>query len=75
MFALADNNNFYMSCERFFRPSLQARSVIVLSNNDGCVIARSIALTGRELAHRLHGEPSAVLRVHRSTGKTGRPSP
>lgn len=41
MFALVDGNNFYVSCERVFRPSLQGRPVIVLSNNDGCAIARS----------------------------------
>ncbi len=41
MFALADCNNFYVSCERLFRPSLAGRPVVVLSNNDGCIIARS----------------------------------
>ena len=41
MFALVDGNNFYVSCERAFRPSLLGRPVIVLSNNDGCAIARS----------------------------------
>ncbi|MBK1718107.1 DUF4113 domain-containing protein [Thiocystis violacea] len=41
MFALADCNNFYPSCERLFRPDLEGRPIIVLSNNDGCVIARS----------------------------------
>ena len=41
MFALVDGNNFYVSCERVFRPSLEGRPVIVLSNNDGCAIARS----------------------------------
>jgi len=41
MFALADCNNFYASCERVFNPSLRNRPVVVLSNNDGCVIARS----------------------------------
>lgn len=41
MFALVDCNNFYASCERLFNPSLQDRPVVVLSNNDGCVIARS----------------------------------
>jgi len=41
MFALVDGNNFYVSCERVFRPSLRGRPVIVLSNNDGCAIARS----------------------------------
>ena len=41
MFALVDGNNFYVSCERAFRPSLKTRPVVVLSNNDGCAIARS----------------------------------
>jgi DNA polymerase V len=41
MFALADVNSFYASCEKVFRPDLRDRPVIVLSNNDGCVIARS----------------------------------
>lgn len=41
MFALIDCNNFYVSCERLFRPDLRDRPVIVLSNNDGCAIARS----------------------------------
>lgn len=41
MFALVDGNNFFVSCERVFRPSLCRVPVVVLSNNDGCVIARS----------------------------------
>ena len=41
MFALVDCNNFYCSCERVFNPALNGRPVVVLSNNDGCVIARS----------------------------------
>ena len=41
MIALADCNNFYASCERVFNPKLKNKPVIVLSNNDGCVIARS----------------------------------
>jgi DNA polymerase V len=41
MYALVDGNNFYVSCERVFRPSLIGRPVVVLSNNDGCAIARS----------------------------------
>ena len=41
MFALADCNNFFASCERVFRPDLQGKPVIVLSSNDGCAVARS----------------------------------
>ncbi len=41
IFALADCNNFYVSCEQVFQPELRGRPVVVLSNNDGCVIARS----------------------------------
>ena len=41
MFALADCNNFFASCERVFCPDLQGKPVIVLSNNDGCAVARS----------------------------------
>lgn len=41
MFALIDCNNFFVSCERVFRPDLMNKPVIVLSNNDGCAIARS----------------------------------
>ena len=41
MYALADCNNFFVSCERAFQPQLEGRPVVVLSNNDGCVVARS----------------------------------
>lgn len=41
IFALVDCNNFYASCERVFNPSLENKPVVVLSNNDGCVISRS----------------------------------
>jgi len=41
MYGLCDCNNFFASCERVFRPELEGRPVVVLSNNDGCVIARS----------------------------------
>lgn len=41
MYGLCDCNNFYASCERLFRPDLVGRPVVVLSNNDGCIIARS----------------------------------
>lgn len=41
IFALADANNFYVSCERVFNPNLEFKPVVVLSNNDGCVVSRS----------------------------------
>jgi DNA polymerase V len=41
MYVLVDCNNFYVSCERVFNPKLNGKAVVVLSNNDGCVIARS----------------------------------
>jgi DNA polymerase V len=41
IFGLIDCNNFYVSCERVFRPDLEGVPVIVLSNNDGCAVARS----------------------------------
>lgn len=59
MFALADVNNFYASCETVFRPDLRGRPVVVLSNNDGCVIARSIE--AKKLGIRM-GEPFFKMR-------------
>ncbi|MGM9736102.1 MAG: DUF4113 domain-containing protein [Candidatus Cryptobacteroides sp.] len=41
MYALVDCNNFFVSCERVFRPDLEGKPVVVLSNNDGCVVSRS----------------------------------
>lgn len=41
MYALVDCNNFFVSCERAFQPELEGKPVVVLSNNDGCVVARS----------------------------------
>ena len=41
MIGLADCNNFFVSCERTLRPDLEGKPVIVLSNNDGCAVARS----------------------------------
>ncbi len=58
MFALVDCNNFYASCERAFRPELEGRAVVVLSNNDGCVIARSNE--AKELGIKM-GEPAFQL--------------
>jgi DNA polymerase V len=40
-YALIDGNNFYVSCERVFDPALEDRPMVVLSNNDGCVVSRS----------------------------------
>ena len=44
MFALVDGNNFYVSCERAFRPVLKTRPVVVLSNKDGCAISRTASI-------------------------------
>jgi len=41
LFALVDCNNFFASCERVFRPDLEGKPIVVLSNNDGCIVARS----------------------------------
>ena len=41
MFALVDCDNCFVSCERIFRPDLEGKPVVVLSNNDGCIVARS----------------------------------
>ena len=41
LFALVDVNNFYVSCERVFNPALEGVPMVVLSNNDGCAVARS----------------------------------
>ena len=41
MIGLADCNNFFVSCERTVDPSLEGRPVVVMSNNDGCIVARS----------------------------------
>ena len=61
MFALVDGNNFYVSCERVFRPSLNGRPVIVLSSNDGCAIARSNE--AKALGIKM-GEPFFQVRHH-----------
>lgn len=56
MYALVDCNNFYVSCERVFNPSLNGKPVIVLSNNDGCAISRSdeAKLAGVEMGANPH---------------------
>ena len=60
MYALVDGNNFYVSCERVFRPSLQGRPVIVLSNNDGCAIARSNEAKALGIAMGAAGSDTAM---------------
>lgn len=64
MFALIDGNNFYASCERVFQPKLRNRPLVVLSNNDGCCIARSAEAKalGVRMAQPLHEVPSEIRR-------------
>ena len=66
--ALVDCNNFYVSCERVFQPELRGKPVVVLSNNDGCVIARSneakalgIAMGAPWHLHRKQFEAGGVI--------------
>jgi DNA polymerase V len=70
LFALIDCNNFYVSCERLFQPMLHGKPVVVLSNNDGCVIARSdeakvlgipMGLPAFKLANLLKAHPIEVF--------------
>jgi DNA polymerase V len=66
--ALVDIDNFYVSCERVFQPQLRGKPVVVLSNNDGCVIARSneakalgIAMGAPWHLHRKEFEAAGVI--------------
>jgi hypothetical protein len=59
MYALIDSNNFFVSCERLFRPDLENAPVIVLSSNDGCAISRSAE--AKALGVKM-GEPIFKLR-------------
>lgn len=61
MFALCDVNSFYASCETVFRPDLRGRPVVVLSNNDGCVIARSAEAKAAGITM---GEPFSSKRTY-----------
>ncbi|HTW53386.1 MAG TPA: Y-family DNA polymerase [Stellaceae bacterium] len=68
LIALVDCNNFYVSCERVFQPELRGKPVVVLSNNDGCVIARSneakalgIAMGAPWHLHRKQFEAAGVI--------------
>ena len=65
LFAIIDCNSFYVSCERVFNPKLANIPVVVLSNNDGCIISRSQA--AKQLGFKM-GEPyfkaSALMKRH-----------
>lgn len=65
MFALVDGNNFYASCERVFQPALRGKPLVVLSNNDGCAIARSAEAKalGVKMGHPAH-ELKHLVRDH-----------
>ena len=65
MFALLDGNNFYASCERVFQPQLRHRPVVVLSNNDGCAIARSDEAKALGFAWMTEHQRRALVRVLR----------
>lgn len=64
MFGLQDGNNYYASCERVFDPRLRGKPVVVLSNNDGCAIARSAEATalGAKMGQPIHEVPDQVCR-------------
>lgn len=69
MFGLVDGNNFYASCERVFNPALRGQPVCVLSNNDGCVIARSqeckaLGVTMGQPVHEITPSIRRQLRIH-----------
>jgi len=65
-FALVDCNNFYVSCERLFRPDLRDKPVAVLSNNDGCIVARSqeVKDLGIKMAMPVY-QLEALIKQHR----------
>jgi len=64
-FAIADCNNFYVSCEQVFQPELRGKPTVVLSNNDGCVIARSGEARAMGIAM---GEPYFKVRARMGKG-------
>ena len=66
IFGLIDCNNFYVSCERVFRPDLEGVPVVVLSNNDGCAVARSLDYVESDFASIL--VKSSSLRRRRIEG-------
>lgn len=66
LFALVDCNNFYVSCERLFRPDLRNKPVAVLSNNDGCIVARSqeVKALGIKMAVPVYQVQHLIKRHH-----------
>ena len=72
MFALVDVNNFYTSCEQLFDPKLRCRPLVVLSNNDGCVVARSAE--ARAIGVPMAGPWYKVRKLVESNGGTWRSS-
>ena len=66
MFALVDCNNFYASCERVFRPDWQERPIAVLSNNDGCIVARS-----REVKEMGYGMGAPFFKIRKKLARDG----
>ena len=72
MFALIDGNSFYCSCERAFDPELRNKPVVVLSNNDGCAIARTheakdLGIKMGEPYHLARGQPGLERVVWKSS--------
>ena len=61
-FALVDVNNFYVSCERVFQPRLEGIPVVVLSNNDGCAVARTTSINFPKLSNTSYLMFSGVKR-------------
>lgn len=70
LIALVDCNNFYVSCERVFRPDLIGQPVVVLSNNDGCIVARSreVKNLGIKMAAPLF-QVRRLIKRHNRAGK------
>ena len=69
MFALVDGNNFYATCETVFRPALAVRPLVVLSNNDGCAVARSEA--AKALGIKMGAPWFQIARLVESDGLIG----
>lgn len=72
LFALVDCNNFYVSCERVFDPSLRHRPVVVLSNNDGCAVSRS--QEAKDLGIKMGAPWFDIRHMERSHGLVARSS-